>query len=159
MARNLPLLASQRVVQICLFLFAAIGLIGGSLQMYLGQPETTPRLDNLHRFLAGVYLGTAIICFWAGITVRRQGTLVYLLAFGIILAGIGRLLSISQVGVPEPAALWLGYLVPELLVPCIMAAAQMLVPRRIKALPELASPAIGQANRRGTASVTALGSR
>jgi hypothetical protein len=127
MDRNSQLRASQRVVQICLFLFAAIGLIGGTLQMYLGQPETTPRLDNVHRFLAGVYLGTAIICLWAGMTVRRQGTLVYLLAVGVILAGSGRLLSISQVGVPEPSALWLGYLVPELLVPCIMVVAQIVV--------------------------------
>jgi hypothetical protein len=138
MDRNSQLLASQRVVQICLFLFAAIGLIGGTLQMYLGQPETTPRLDNVHRFLAGVYLGTAIICLWAGMTVRRQGTLVYLLAVGVILAGSGRLLSISQVGVPEPSALWLGYLVPELLVPCIMVVAQIVVQRRSTHLPELA---------------------
>jgi Domain of unknown function (DUF4345) len=138
MDRNSQLLASQRVVQICLFLFAAIGLIGGTLQMYLGQPETTPRLDNVHRFLAGVYLGTAIICLWAGMTVRRQGTLVYLLAVGVILAGSGRLLSISQVGVPEPSALWLGYLVPELLVPCIMVVAQIVVQRHSKRLPELA---------------------
>jgi hypothetical protein len=106
--------------------------------MYLGQPETTPRLDNVHRFLAGVYLGTAIICLWAGMTVRRQGTLVYLLAVGVILAGSGRLLSISQVGVPEPSALWLGYLVPELLVPCIMVVAQIVVQRHSKRLPELA---------------------
>ena len=138
MPRNSQLLPSQRVVQICLFLFAAIGLTGGTLQMYLGQPETTPRLDNVHRFLAGVYLGTAIICLWAGMTVRRQGTLVYLLAVGVILAGSGRLLSISQVGVPEPSALWLGYLVPELLVPCIMVVAQIVVQRQSKHLPELA---------------------
>src|SRR5262245_6389884 len=138
MARNPPLLASQRVVQICLFLFAAIGLIGGTLQMYLGQPETTPRLDNVHRFLAGVYLGTAIICLWAGMTVRRQGTLVYLLELGVILAGTGRLPPISQVRVPEPAALCLGYLIPELIVPCIMVVAQMMVQRRTKALAELA---------------------
>ena len=84
--------------------------------MYLGQPQTAPRLDNVHRFMAGVYFGTAVICLWAGITVRQQGVLVYLLAFGVLLAGTGRLISISQVGVPEPAALWLGYLVPELLV-------------------------------------------
>jgi Domain of unknown function (DUF4345) len=130
----------QRVVQICPFLFAAIGLIGGTLQMYLGQPETTPRLDNVHRFLAGVYLGTAIIYLWAGITVRQQGTLVYLLALGVILAGTGRLLSISLVGVPEPAALWLGYLVPELLLPWIMVAAQMIVQSRARAR------RVGQAN-------------
>jgi hypothetical protein len=61
-----------------------------------------------------------------------------LLAVGVILAGSGRLLSISQVGVPEPSALWLGYLVPELLVPCIMVVAQIVVQRRSTHLPELA---------------------
>lgn len=115
--------ASRRVVQICLFLFAFIGMTGGILQMWLGQPETTPRLDNVHRFLAGVYLGTGIICLWAAITVRAQGTLVYLLALGVFLAGIGRLVSIGQVGLPEPAAVWLGYLIPELLVPIVMVVA------------------------------------
>ena len=114
---------SQRIVQICLFLFAAIGLFGGTLQMFLGQPETTPRLDNVHRFLAGVYFGTAIICLWAAWTVRAQGTLVYLLALGVFLAGLGRVLSITKVGLPEPAAVWLGYLIPELLLPIVMAIA------------------------------------
>ena len=37
---------AQRTVQICLLLLAAIGLFGGTLQMSLGQPDTTPRLDN-----------------------------------------------------------------------------------------------------------------
>ena len=122
---NTPLLASQRVVQLCLFLFAAIGLFGGALQMYLGQPETTPRLDNVHRFMAGVYFGTGLIALWAGITVRQQGTLVYLIALGVLLAGVGRLVSMSQVGVPEPTALWLGYLVPELVAPWVMVVAHI----------------------------------
>ena len=117
MTQNASLLTSQRVVQICLFLFATIGLFGGTLQLYLGQPDTTPRLDNIHRFKAGIYLGTAVICLWAGITVRQQGTLVYLVALGVLLAGIGRLISMSQVGLPEPASLYLGVLAPELLVP------------------------------------------
>jgi cytochrome c oxidase assembly factor CtaG len=118
-----PLLVSQRVVQVCLFLVAAIAVLGGSLQMYLGQPDTSARLDNVHRFMAGVYLGTGIISFWAAITIRQQGTLVYLLALGVLLAGIGRLVSISQVGLPAPAAVWLGYLTPELLLPVVIAVA------------------------------------
>ena len=117
--------ASQRVVQICLFIVAAIAVFGGALQMYLGEPETSPRLDNVHRFMAGVYLSTGLISLWAGITIRQQGTLVYLLALGILLAGIGRLVSISQVGLPEPAAVWLGYLIPELLLPIVISAAHM----------------------------------
>src|SRR4051812_47705087 len=105
--------ASQRIVQVCLFLVAAIAMLGGALQMYLGQPDTTPRLDNVHRFMAGVYFSTGLINLWAGATVRQQGTLVYLLALGVFISGCGRLLSMSQVGLPQPAALWLGYLGAE----------------------------------------------
>ena len=115
--------ASQRVVQVCLFILAAIAMSGGTLQMVLGQPDTIPRLDNVHRFMAGVYLSTGVIALWAAITVRKQGTLVYLMAFGILLAAIGRLVSISKVGLPEPHALWLGYLIPELLLPVVMVLA------------------------------------
>ena len=114
---------SQRIVQICLFLVAAIAVLGGTLQMYLGQPDTSPRLDNVHRFMAGVYLATGVISLWAASTIRRQGTLVYLLALGVLFAGIGRLVSISQVGLPEPGAVWLAYLIPELLLPVVIAVA------------------------------------
>lgn len=110
----------QRIVQICLFLIAFVALFGGALQLWLGQPETTPRLDNLHRFMAAVYLSTGVISGWAAATVRQQGTLVYLLAFGVLMAAIGRLVSISIVGLPEPTAVWIGYLVPELLLPLII---------------------------------------
>lgn len=114
---------SQHIVQICLFLIAAISIVGGSLQFYLGQPETSRRLDNVHRFMAGVYLSTGFICVWAGVTVRQQGFLVYLLALGVLLAGVGRLVSIAKVGLPEPRAVWLGYLIPELVLPFVLAIA------------------------------------
>ncbi len=120
---EVPLLASQVVVQVCLFLVAAIAVVGGTLQMYLGQPDTAPRLDNVHRFMAGVYLSTGAINFWAAITIRQQGTLVYLLALGVFLAGIGRLVSISRVGLPKPTAVWLGYLIPELVLPLVIVVA------------------------------------
>ncbi|MEO6019613.1 MAG: hypothetical protein ABIP45_05090 [Knoellia sp.] len=53
----------------------------------------------------------------------QQGTLVYLLALGVLLAGIGRLISIRKVGLPEPTGVWLGYLIPELLLPFVIAGA------------------------------------
>jgi hypothetical protein len=118
-----PLLASQLVVRVCLFLVAAIAVFGGTVQMVLGQPDTSPRLDNVHRFMAGVYLATGIISLWAAITIGQQGTLVYLLALGVLLAGVGRLISISRVGLPKPTAVWLGYLIPELVLPFVIAVA------------------------------------
>lgn len=123
MASTQSMPASQRVVQVSLFLVAAIAIFGGALQMYLGEPQVSPRLDNVHRFMAGVYLSTGFISLWAAITIRRQGTLVYLLALGVLLAGIGRLVSISQVGLPEPSTVWLGYLIPELVLPFVIVLA------------------------------------
>ena len=81
------------------------------------------QLDNFYRFMAGVYLGTGLIFLWAALTIRTQGFLVYLLAFGVLLAGVGRLVSIRKVGLPEPTAVWLGYLVPELVLPFVIAGA------------------------------------
>jgi hypothetical protein len=92
--------------------------------MFLGQPETSPRLDNVHRFMAGVYFSMGLIALWAGVTIRQQGFLVYLLALAVLLAGIGRLVSISKVGLPKPTVVWIGYLVPELVLPFVIAGAQ-----------------------------------
>ena len=126
-----PLLLTQRIVQVCLFLIAAIAISGGIVQMYLGQPDTTPRLDNIHRFMAGVYLSAGVLGWWAGITIRHHRMLPYFLALMAFMGGIGRIVSISYVGIPEPAALWIGYLVPELLLPCIIVAAQVATNRKI----------------------------
>lgn len=117
------LTVSQVIVQVCLFLVAAIAILGGALQFYLGEPDTLPRLDNVHRFMAGVYLSTGFINLWAAFTIRQQGFLIYLLALGVLLAGTGRLISIAKVGLPKPAAVWLGYLIPELIIPFVMAGA------------------------------------
>lgn len=106
--------------------------------MYLGQPTNSPRLDNVHRFMAGVYLSTGFINLWAAITIRKQGTLIYLLALGVLLAGLGRLVSISQVGLPEPASVWLGYLIPELLLPFVIALAHTATNRSASSHPPAA---------------------
>ena len=64
-----------------------------------------------------------VISLWAALTIRQQGFLVYLLAMGVFLAGVGRLVSIGKVGLPKPAAVWLGYLIPELVLPVVIAVA------------------------------------
>ncbi len=126
MSSQTGIAAAQVVVQVCLILVSAIALIGGSLQLYVGEPDTSPRLDNVHRFMAGVYLSTGFICLWAAITIREQGFLIYLLALGVFLGATGRLISIRKVGMPEPKGRWLGYLIPELSIPIIMVVAQYL---------------------------------
>ena len=43
MPPDAPLTIAQTIVQVCLFLVAAIAIFGGALQFYLGQPDTSPR--------------------------------------------------------------------------------------------------------------------
>ena len=126
------MLPAQRIVQICLFLFAAIAIFGGTLQMYLGEPDTTPRLDNIHRFLAGVYLACGLICFWAAWTVRQQNVLVFLIALAGILGATGRLVSMSKVGLPEPSTPWIIYLLVETIIPVVIIISQMISNQKLK---------------------------
>jgi peptidoglycan/LPS O-acetylase OafA/YrhL len=119
-----PLSVQQKVVRIALLLVRAIGFLGGSLQLVLGQPDTGPRLDNVHRFMAGIYLGSAIIALWAAATVRRHDTLIDLIALAVFPGGCGHLASMAVVGTRDPTALWLAYLVPELLLPLVILAAR-----------------------------------
>lgn len=127
-------LLSQRITQICLFLFAAIAIFGGSLQMSLGEPDTTPRLDNIHRFMAGIYLTCGLICLWTAVTIRRQNNLVYLIALGGLLGATGRLISMNIVGLPEPHSLWLTYLLSEIFFPVIIIVTQIMTSRKMNAI-------------------------
>ncbi|GAA2765848.1 hypothetical protein GCM10010103_48890 [Streptomyces paradoxus] len=96
--------AANTIVRVCLVLATAITLGDGLQQLAQGGPADA---DNLHRFMAGVYIGWAPLFFWAAATIRRQGVLVYFLAVPIFLGGIGRLVSFSQYGIPSPAGVFL----------------------------------------------------
>jgi len=85
------LLPSQRVTQVCLFLLTVVCLLDGSIQMYLGEPNTTPSLDNIHRFMAGIHMACGFIALWTALTVRKQNTLVFLLGLGGIFGRNGKI--------------------------------------------------------------------
>jgi hypothetical protein len=129
---NSPLLLSQRIAQVCLFLFAGIALSGGTLQLYLGQPDTTPRLDNIHRFLAGVYLACGFICFWTAWTVRQQNALVFFIALAGLFGATGRFIYMARVGIPAPNEVWIGYVMVEIVVPAIIIVSQLVTNQKLK---------------------------
>jgi hypothetical protein len=41
----------------------------------------------------------------------------------VFIAACGRLISMAKVGLPEPHALWIGYVASELILPAIIAIA------------------------------------
>ena len=124
-----PLSLNRLIIQICLFLLAAISLFGGALQMYLGEPEISPRLDNIHRFMAGIYFSMGPLAIWAAITIRKHNHLILFLAFSVLMGGIGRLISMSIVGLPGD--IFLIYLIPELSIPFIMILSQIYINRKL----------------------------
>lgn len=130
MTENHKLFFNQRIIQGCLFMLAVIALFGGGLQMYLGEPEINPRLDNIHRFMAGVYFSMGPLAIWTAITIRKHNELIFFLAFSVFLAGIGRLISMSIVGIPED--IFLIYLIPELSIPFIMIISQISLNKKLK---------------------------
>ena len=83
--------------------------------------------------MGGVYLSMGVISFWAAVTIRQQGTLVYLIALSIFMAAVGRLVSMGKVGLPEPAGLWVAYLVSELVFPVVIVLAHWAGQRRGRA--------------------------
>ena len=93
--------------------------------MYLGEPGTTARLDNIHRFMAGIYFSMGPLAIWAAITIRKQNELIYFLSFSVFMAGLGRLISMSIVGLPSK--IFLIYLIPELIFPIIMTISQIII--------------------------------
>ena len=130
MTENHKLFFNQRIIQGCLFMLAVIALFGGGLQMYLGEPEINPRLDNIHRFMAGVYFSMGPLAIWTAITIRKHNELIFFLAFSVFLAGIGRLISMSIVGIPGD--IFLIYLIPELSIPFIMIISQISLNKKLK---------------------------
>ena len=102
----------QRIVQLCPLLVAAIAITGGALQMYLGQPDTAPRLDNIHRFMAGVSFDRDHQPVGGADGPAAGNARAADRAGGA--AGGDRPADLDRAsGLPEPAALWLAYLVPN----------------------------------------------
>ncbi|MDC0774096.1 DUF4345 family protein, partial [Streptomyces sp. HD] len=104
MAARAPAAAADTVVRVCLLLATAIALGNGLQLLAQGSPADT---DDVHRFMAGVYVGWAPLFFWTAATIHRQGALVYFLAVPIFLGGVGRLVSFAQHGTPGPAGAFL----------------------------------------------------
>ncbi|MFC5219545.1 DUF4345 family protein [Streptomyces coerulescens] len=132
MAVRVSVAAANTIVRVCLLLATAIALGDGLQLLAQGGPADA---DNVHRFLAGVYLGWAPLFFWTAATIRRQGVLVHFLAVPIFLGGIGRLISFAQNGIPNPAGVFLASALLEfsLSIVIVRAHATALRSRRVAA--------------------------
>ncbi|MFI7407511.1 DUF4345 family protein [Streptomyces sp. NPDC049627] len=121
MAARVPLTAADTVVRVCLLLATAIALGDGLQLLAQGGPADA---DDVHRFMAGVYIGWAPLFFWTAATIQRQGVLVYFLAVPIFLGGVGRLVSFAQNGIPSPVGVFLASALLDFTLSIVLVRAQ-----------------------------------
>ncbi|MBX2887765.1 MAG: DUF4345 family protein [Ferruginibacter sp.] len=93
------------LLRILLWLVAAICLIGGTNIILKGAMDFLPKgmskqqvLDNLVRFLGGIYLSSGFLVAYVAFNVVRMGDLIYFIGVMVIFSGLGRLYSRSKVG-------------------------------------------------------------
>ncbi|HEY5464066.1 MAG TPA: DUF4345 domain-containing protein [Hanamia sp.] len=92
-------------LHILLGVVALICLLGGLNLLIKGTAsflqETIPAqpvLDDLFRFLSGIYFGLGILMTWVVFNFREINDLIYFLGIVVIFSGLGRLYSRIKVG-------------------------------------------------------------
>ena len=97
----------ELTIKILLGIITAICFLGGTNLMIKGTktflPHSLlpqPRLDNLFRFLSGIYLGLGFLLSWVTFHSHQAGDLIYFIGIVVIFSGLGRLYSRFSVGSP-----------------------------------------------------------
>lgn len=95
----------QLALQILLGMVSLICLLGGTNLLVKGAHPFLPRdsppqpiLDNLFRFLSGIYFGLAFLMGWMVFNFSTVTTLIYFIGIVVICSGLGRLYSRIKVG-------------------------------------------------------------
>jgi len=95
----------ELTLQILLGLICLICLAGGMNLLIKGAgsflPESIPPprvLDNLFRFLSGIYFGLSFLMGWVVINFHATGQLIYFVGIVVVFSGLGRLYSRIKVG-------------------------------------------------------------
>jgi hypothetical protein len=95
----------ELALKIILGIITAICFLGGLNLMTKGAksflPETLPpqpRLDNLFRFLSGIYFALGFLMLWVTIQSSGAADLLYFIGVIVFFSGVGRLYSRLKVG-------------------------------------------------------------
>lgn len=95
----------ELTISILLGIVALICFLGGTNILLKGAMsflpiETPPQLtlDNLVRFLSGIYLGSGFLLAYAAFHVESLGNVVYFLGLIVMFSGLGRLYSRFKLG-------------------------------------------------------------
>lgn len=94
----------ETALQILLSLVTLICLLGGlnlllkGAGYFLPANTVTPKLDNLFRFLSGIYFGLGFLLAYVVINIREINDLIYFIGIVVTFSGLGRFYSRVKVG-------------------------------------------------------------
>ena len=106
------LIVSRRILQSILVVIGLIAVITGSLGMKagimddfyaveMGKEPGTIILDSNLRYFSGLWLGLGLILLWMVPSIERRRTIFRLVSVMIFIGGLGRIISMFDVGIPS----------------------------------------------------------
>ncbi|MEM7340265.1 MAG: DUF4345 domain-containing protein [Actinomycetota bacterium] len=105
-----PHLPNRRMWQAVFLVLALIPLASSILAMAIGVArfdgaDIDAALDSTYRYFGGVYLGVALLALWCVRVIEQRADALVFVTGAIFLGGIGRLISIADLGAPS-AVTW-----------------------------------------------------
>ena len=95
----------ELTLRILLGLVTLICFLGGMNLLIKGAHSFLPEparpqlvLDNLFRFLSGIYFGLGFLMAWVLFHIQEAGDLIYFIGIVVVFSGLGRLYSRVKVG-------------------------------------------------------------
>ncbi len=93
------------VLSIIPILISVLGITQGTAR-FLPASAITPSFDSHYRYIAGYYLSLGLIGLWMIPNIERHQSLFRIVCFSVFMGGVGRAISLLQVGVPNTPALF-----------------------------------------------------
>jgi hypothetical protein len=118
----------RRILQVLLAVLSLIPLLGLAIAFGPGpaffQPAGSPPppvdLDNQWRYLSGVYVSVTLAIWWTLPHVETRLAPIRIASLGVMIGGIGRLVSMAQRGRPDDPAMLAGVVLELGVVPLLL---------------------------------------
>ncbi len=98
----------ELLIQLIFGILAMICLTGGTILFIKGAGRfiqepiaPQPQLDNIFRFLSGMYFAFGFMLIWFIFHIQTTTSIIYLIGFVVFCAGFGRFYSSRKVGSPD----------------------------------------------------------
>lgn len=98
-------------------LVASLGLLFGAGR-FIPEEVITPGFDSHYRYITGYYLSLTLFTWWVIPNIERHMIPLRIVSAAIFMGGVGRLVSMLEVGLPGPVMV--GFTVFELLFPLVL---------------------------------------